>query len=708
MLLREGHNCWRRLTAERLAFLVDAEAYYPRVADAIERAERSIYILCWDVHSRTRLRREGGEESELGALLDRVVRRKRRLHAYVLNWDFSMIYALEREPAPVYHFGWATHRRVHFSMDAMHPVGGSHHQKIVVIDDAVAFLGGLDLTVCRWDTCDHAADEPCRVDPAGKGYEPFHDVQVAVSGPPAAALGELARERWRRATGRLPRARGAEGDPWPPGLEPDLRDVEVGLARTDPGWNGRPAMREIERLYVDMLAAAERSIYIENQYFTSAAIGDALVAALERVNGPDVVIVLPLYCSGWLEESTMGVLRARLLRRLRQADRHGRLGVFYAYQDGLADDSFIHIHSKVCIVDDRALTVGSANLSNRSMGLDTECNLALEAGENGGEVARCIEGLRDRLLGEHLGVDPHEIERAVRDKGSLLVAVSGLCGEGRSLRPLPEPEASSWVAEIVPDAVDPERPIEASLLADRIVGDPTRASSAPSPWPLVALLAVAAGLALAWRFGPLHDWLEPGRMFDWVVGYRDEPTALLYSMGLYVAAGLVMFPVTLLIFQTALVFDPWIALVHAIAGSLASAAVTWTLGRLLGRGAVRRLAGRYSTKISRFMARRGLLTMAAVRLVPVAPYSLVNLVAGASGVPFGQFVAGTLIGMLPGIVAIAVLGDRALHAVRDPSWTSVTLFIAVLVTAVLLSRTVARRLRRRLQAGVETPRSPAD
>ena len=102
---------------------------------------------------------------------------------------------------PLYALNWKTHSRVRFYMDDKHPVGASQHQKIVVVDDAVAFSGGLDLRKWRWDTPEHHIDDQRRVDPDGKPYPPFHDVQMVVDGAAAAALGQLARERWQRATG---------------------------------------------------------------------------------------------------------------------------------------------------------------------------------------------------------------------------------------------------------------------------------------------------------------------------------------------------------------------------------------------------------------------------------------------------------------------------------------------------------------------------
>ena len=88
-------------------------------------------------------------------------------------------------------------RGVRFGFDDHHPVGASHHQKIVVVDDQLAFCGGIDLTGHRWDTSAHRPDEPARKTPLGKAYGPYHEVQAMVTGPAAASLGVLARDRWR-------------------------------------------------------------------------------------------------------------------------------------------------------------------------------------------------------------------------------------------------------------------------------------------------------------------------------------------------------------------------------------------------------------------------------------------------------------------------------------------------------------------------------
>ena len=126
-----------------------------------------------------------------------MVRRRPRLRCYVLIWDYAALYTLERDPFARWRLGWRMPRQVRFSFDDHHPIGGSHHQKIVLVDDELAFCGGIDLTGHRWDTPAHRLDEPARVNANGTPYEPYHEIQAMVDGPVAASLGALVRDRWR-------------------------------------------------------------------------------------------------------------------------------------------------------------------------------------------------------------------------------------------------------------------------------------------------------------------------------------------------------------------------------------------------------------------------------------------------------------------------------------------------------------------------------
>ncbi len=162
------------------------------------------------------------------------------------------------------------------------PFGSSQHQKLVIVDDAVAFSGGLDVTIRRWDTPEHAVEHAQRIDPAGKPYRPFHDVQAVVDGPAARALGGIARARWMCATGERIQAAQSADVPWPDSVTPDFTERDVGIARTQPRYDGQEEVREVERLFLDSIDAAESAIYIENQFLTNTKVAERLAARLKR------------------------------------------------------------------------------------------------------------------------------------------------------------------------------------------------------------------------------------------------------------------------------------------------------------------------------------------------------------------------------------------------------------------------------------------
>lgn len=704
-LLQPGRNCWRIERARRFSLLIDAEAYFTAVRAAIREARHSIFILSWDLDSRTWLVPGGandGYPEQLGDFLHEVVSSRPDLHAYVLNWDFAMLYALEREWLPVYKLGWRTHKRLEFQMDGRHPIGASHHQKVVVIDDEVAFVGGLDLTRARWDTPTHACKEPLRCDPDGKPHDPFHDVQAMVDGDAARALGELARMRWQRATGHWPAQHpDTRGDPWPGDVKPDLTDIDVAIARTEPAYDGDPGVYEVRQLHLDAIASARRHLFFENQYFTSDLICNALSARLNDEAGPEVMVISPQTQSGWLEDSTMGVLRARVHRRLKQADRHGRYGLYCPHIEELKERC-LNVHSKVLAVDDALFSVGSANLSNRSMAFDTECNLAIEAWGDEAErvrIGNAIARMRNRLLAEHLDNAVERVDEEIRSRQSLHDAVAALCQPHRCLSRL-EPTVTPEIDALIPQQAvfDPERPIDPDELVAQFVPKDARK---PVPRRLVGLGALAIGLALlavAWRWTPLREYVNLASLVSFARSLEELPFTPLAVISLYALAGLVMVPVMLLIAVTGIVFGPVMGAVYAIGGTMLSAVVTYGLGNWLGRDTVRNLLGPRINRLSRRIAKRGILAMMIIRVLPVAPFTVVNVVAGASHIRFRDYMIGTLLGMTPGILLTVTFVHHLAEAVRNPSPGTVT--VLVVVALLLLGSAIGLQ---RLFAGKGNP-----
>ena len=711
-VLREQENCWRIATARRAAFLIDADAYFTALRHAIARARSSVFILGWDIDSRVRLNPGTAEEPlTLLSFLNDVLAHRPTLRVFALAWDFSVLFALEREPLPSYRFAWNAHPRLSFQLDDAHPFGASHHQKIVVIDDALAFAGGLDLTIRRWDTPAHHAEDPGRIDPIGRPYPPAHDIQMMVDGDAAAALGEIARARWHAATGQTPADAPqppGHDDFWPEATEPDLRDAPVGIARTMPAFRDAPAVQEVSACALAAIASARRFIYIENQYLTSAAVGAALARRLVEPDGPEIVAVLPREEHGWLEQNSMGLMRARLLRHLRAADRYGRLRLYFPSIPALDDQACMNVHAKVMIVDDRCARIGSANLSNRSMGLDTECDLVLDA-DLDARLGGAIASLRQRLLAEHLDCEPQAVADTMAARGSLIAAVESLRGRARSLALLPTPAVTSEPEPVTVGgkppldlafldglACDPEQPAPDRLLAMLVpegLRPPVRRSLVGWGLVVAALFAVIA----VWRLTPLRTLLSVDRVADLGRSLSGHPAAPVAVLGAYLGGALVFFPITLLLGGTALLFPAPLAIAYCMGGALSSACMTYGIGRLVGRFRPRWLERPRLQRISRQLRRRGMLAIVAARMLPVGNFTLINITAGALGIRFRDYLIGNAIGLLPGVLALTVFADRIGATLRHPQADN--LIILALVTAAIgaalwwLKRRIARRRR---------------
>jgi phospholipase D1/2 len=454
-----GRTSWRTARARRAAVVVDAADYFRHARRAMAAARHQILLIGWDFDTRIDLMPEGPEDGpgELGPFLQWLPKQRPGLQIHILKWDLGAIKLLGRGTTALRLARWAARHDIHFKLDGAHAPGASHHQKIAVIDDALAFCGGIDMTADRWDTRAHRDDDPQRRRPTTRRrYGPWHDATMAVDGEAARALGELARERWRAAGGE-PIAPPPEtaGERWPEGLAPMFEDVEVAISRTRGACDGAPAIREIEALFLEQIRTAERWIYAENQYFASRRIAQAILERVSQPGCPEIVLVGPRTADGWLEEQAMGPARARLLQAIRHADKAGRFQIYSPVTEGGSD---IYVHAKIFIADGRVLRVGSANMNNRSMGLDSECDLTLDATRPGNaHAAPAIERLAHDLLAEHLGSDPEVVAAQIARTGSLIGAITALAHRSRRLVALPPAEPSAAEALLAEnELLDPE------------------------------------------------------------------------------------------------------------------------------------------------------------------------------------------------------------------------------------------------------------
>jgi uncharacterized membrane protein YdjX (TVP38/TMEM64 family) len=461
--------------------------------------------------------------------------------------------------------------------------------------------------------------------------------------------------------------------------------VDVAAARTRaPVDEGEKPIHEVLELYIDMVRAAKHSIYIENQYFTSKALSDVLAERLAEPDGPEIIAVLRLSTQGWLEAPTMGTLRTVTLKKLREADEHGHFQAYYPHIPGLPEGQCCDLHSKLLIVDDEYLRIGSANFSNRSMGLDTECDVTIEArGE--ARIAREIRNFRNVLLGEHLNVPVERVEQAMAETGTISGTIARLASEERSLRKYEQLDEVSDTLVAVAEVADPENPVSLDTLIEGFSPEMTVRSARP-PWVLPAVILLLAGLLTAlWRFTPLSGVANADFIMHWARVFSFVQGAPIFLLLAYTPASIVMFPRPLITLLAVAAFGPRYGFIYAFLGILIAAAATYALGTRLNRQGVRRVARGRLNRLTQVMRRRGLLAMTAVRLVPVAPFAVVNMVAGAIRIRLWHFMLGTAVGILPGTLVATLFGDQLFAGLRDPRSIDPASIAAILVLGALLT-----------------------
>lgn len=461
--LRIGRNCWRIERADRASVVVDAEDYYAAAREAMLNAEHQIILCGWDFDARINLAHSDDHPeapTQIGAFLTWLVQRRPELNVYILRWDKGAIKTLFRGMTLVTLTRWRFFMdRIHLKLDGMHPVGASQHQKVVVIDDCIAFCGGIDMTEHRWDTRAHHDPEPRRRGAWGAPYKPWHDATTALTGPAAKALGELCRDRWQIAGGAPIAPPPAREACWPDRLPVDFHERDIAISRSQPQHEDQHKVLEIEHLYLDLIHRARRHLYIESQYFASRKIAGAIADRLGEEDGPEIVIINPVKAQGSIEPLAMDSARARLMQTLEQGDPHKRLRMYHPVT---VRGRPIYVHAKVMVVDDLVVRVGSSNFNNRSLRLDTECDVTIDADLPGEVSAReRIAEIRDELLAEHLGVSSGKIAATIAQTGSLIQTIESLRGHGKTLIPYRRPELGkfkTWLADH--EVLDPEGPEE--------------------------------------------------------------------------------------------------------------------------------------------------------------------------------------------------------------------------------------------------------
>jgi phosphatidylserine/phosphatidylglycerophosphate/cardiolipin synthase-like enzyme/uncharacterized membrane protein YdjX (TVP38/TMEM64 family) len=706
MLAKAGRNCWRVERADRFLSIQDASDYFRLVRRALLAARKTVFILGWDILASVDLEpgeTSGGAPTRLGPLLEFIGRRNPRLRCDILIWDYGSLYTLERDPFSRWKLGWRTPKNVRFGFDDRHPVGGSHHQKIVVVDDQLAFCGGIDLTGHRWDTSAHRLEEPHRKS-FGSLYGPYHEMQAMLSGPAAASLGALARERWRAIGDTdVPAPSESREDLWPADVTPDFTNASVAIARTMPGSEAQPATRECEALFEDSIAAAKNLIYIESQYVTNRPLAEAVAARLSSPAPPEVIIVAPRKCEGWLERNTMGARRGEVFRLLIAADTHKKLRILCPMASR-ASDVPTFVHSKLTVIDDTLFRIGSANFSRRSMGMDTECDVAVDATDDG-DARQRVTGVFHRLLGEHLGLRAEDVTRGIEAAGSIAAFIDSRADADRTLTRIALDAEDAGLPAVVQEVADPDEPVQfgppvAELLPRADAGS---GASALRSWILPSIMLVAAAATV---FIDRHDAAELRGVLDIA---RHGTFWEIAAIAVFAIASILLAPVELMAIAAGVLFGTRDGVLVALTGSLAAAAAGYAAGRTIGAVHLGRRISRRAYRSVRQLGARGVAGVIVLRLTSVAGARAIDLLCGAGRVPLLSFAAGSIVGLAPSMIALAALGGllrRALLHASIQSGMAVIGAAALIVLAGAVLRTVL--LARQFASSLRTHRAGAE
>jgi phosphatidylserine/phosphatidylglycerophosphate/cardiolipin synthase-like enzyme len=370
----------------RLEVLIDGAAALPRLHEALSGAQRFVYVTGWHLAPAFTLDRDGAHPP-IGVLLAQLAE---RIDVRVLVWSGAPVPAFHptRKEVKATLENLVRHTRIQAHPDPREHPFHCHHEKTVVIDDEVAFVGGIDLTDDggdRYDTSAHLA----------RRHLGWHDVATRIEGPAVADVADHFRERWRELTG--------EALPVTPPPEPAgnttvqvVRTVAENMYDAFPNGDFR-----IFESYIRAVSGARELIYIENQFLWSPELVEIIAAKLRNPPTPDfrVVVLLPSKANNGHDDT-----RGQLSVLVDADDGHGRvLGATIRSLAATRDRADpLYVHAKVAVIDDRWLIIGSANINAHSFFNDTEmCVVSDDA-----ELAR---DTRVRLWAEHLELDPDHV-----------------------------------------------------------------------------------------------------------------------------------------------------------------------------------------------------------------------------------------------------------------------------------------------------------
>ena len=219
-----------------------------------------------------------------------------------------------------------------------------------------------------------------------------------------------------------------------------------------------------------------------------------------------------------------------------------------------------------------------------------------------------------------------------------------------------------------------------------------RGLNGPAWGKLAAIAAIAAALFIIWRYTPLAEALSAKQITAWAEWIDQFSWSPLLVMAAYTPAALMLFPRPLITLLAVIAYGPWLGFATAIAGLMLAAALIYCGGRALPSGTLRRLAGERIDRTGKALRGRSFVAALSLSIVPIAPFPVVAMAAGAAGIRLWPYLAGTALGMTPGTLAATVLADQLKKALKDPASINYWVVAGVVVVFVIATLIVRRWL----------------
>lgn len=655
------------LPYDSLSLHIGGVEYYGSLKKSLEQANTCILICGWTFSLSTVLDKEDTTVKDVLFALPPSVEVK------ILIWDYPLIYTPDRDPFTALTLALENKSNISFQRFDFHPIMSSLHSKLVVIDNRLAYVGGFDIDHERLDGPYHLDDDPLRVNADGESYRPFRDYALRIQGD-VSHLSDYFYQLWNSQKKQKSFFANVEG-------QLDLGTEFLELARTVPAFKNQAKDFSSYKLQRQLIKNAKKYIYIENQYLSHEGMVGLLCEKLASPHGPQVVIVVSYGKMPWLEKISMGSLLNESVKGLMEADRYGRLGLYcLKYRPTNDEDSFVKVHSKCMIIDGEYLKIGSSNFSKRSMEFDYEIDLFLHHSHQ-------VKKFEKRIFKTLLSAPDCDF----CEKSSLLETFEHYRKKYKKIYPLGQliDEVSSLVEykEYLP--LDKYKMTFFEKVGQKFINKESIQTLNLKAFLVLLFLILIAGLALFFPFDQVEKLVK-----DYVFTKQMSGTmslALMLFVG-YVALGAFFFPLNLYILLCGAFFSPVYAFALSLCGALTAGLASYFIGAFFENVEYVENKIKSLRKLKRFLRKKSLSTIIFLRMVPIAPYSLVNFVCGKFRISLWRFVAGTLIGVAPGTFALIFMEKQLIEVFRSPSLENALYFLAAASLFYLAYRIVKKRM----------------